>query len=140
MMSRDIKFRVWLKKQNKMVEVHKINFQDRVITHYLDDLPFPTLIKCSFDDVELMQYTGLKDKNGKEIYEGDIIDIHQTVNGQNLFVVEITNTGLVIPRYAYKQGFKYQYDIRELLEVNEYDKEIEIIGNIYENPELLEVE
>lgn len=139
-MSREIKFRAWLKKQKKMVEVHKIDFQDRVITHYLDDLPFPTLIKCSFDDVELMQYTGIKDKNGKEIYEGDIIDIHQTVNGRNLFVVEITNTGLVIPRYAYKQGFKYQYDIRELLEVNEYDKEIEVIGNIYDNPELLEVE
>lgn len=136
---REIKFRAFVKKRNKIVNVDKINFEEKYITRYLDDLPFPTLVKYPFEDIVLMQYAGIKDKNGKEIYEGDIVNIHQTVNGENVFVIEITNTGLVIPSYRFDRNYKYQYNIRELLEVDEYEKEIEVIGNIYENPELLEV-
>lgn len=82
------------------------------------------------------QYTGLKDKNGKEIYEGDIIDIHQTVNGYNQFVIEYY-TYKFSARYYDKDkkviGSLYNYDLDELFEINEFEKELEIVGNIYES-------
>lgn len=136
-MSREIKFRAWLKDDKRMVEVRSIDFHEEgniITVNYNDIFGF----EFNENEIELMQYTGLKDKNGKEIYEGDIIDIHQTVNGQSVFVIEVTNTGLVIPRYAFDKNYKYEYNIRELLEFDEYDKEIEIIGNVWENKELLE--
>lgn len=90
----------------------------------------------------VMQCTGLKDKNGKEIYDGDIIDIHQTVNGCNLFVITWGDVG-ISARYLIDSEMlrEYEYDIKELLEVNigKYEKSVEVVGNIYENDELLEV-
>lgn len=136
-MSREIKLRAWLKDDKRMVEVEEIHFRHQLIEYY-DGNYDDCWLEKDFDKIELMQYTGLKDKNGKEIYEGDIIDIHQTVNGQSIFVIEVTNTGLVIPRYAFDKNYKYEYNIRELLEFDEYDKEIEVIGNVWENRELLE--
>lgn len=81
------------------------------------------------------QYTGLTDKNGKKIFEGDILDIHQTVNGYNQFVVEY-DTYKFSARY-YNQEKKeiycwYSYDLDELFEVSELEKELEVIGNIYD--------
>jgi phage terminase large subunit len=71
------------------------------------------------------------DKNEIELSDGDIIDIHQTVNGQNLFVVYINEEGEY--SVTYLNGRTYEYDVMELLENSEMfsdEKTIEIIGNI----------
>ena len=126
-------FRAWLKDENKMVEVTSLNLTTKRIMYDIYKMK-------SFDEIILMQSTSLKDKNGKEIFEGDIINIHQTVNGENLFVITIDSIDGIVPVYNFNRTKKYEYDVKELLEVNERDKEIEVVGNIYENKELIENE
>ena len=89
-----------------------------------------------FSDVILMQSTGLKDKNGKEIFEGDIIK-----NGQDVMCMKKHNT---LGFYIEEKGkVEFIADCADLEEFEEDAKEvannIEIIGNVYENPKLLEV-
>lgn len=69
------------------------------------------------------------DRNNIEITKGSIIDIHQTVNGQNIFVILKIEPLVVV--YGYDLTREYEYDAMELLDINNYSKEIEIIGNIY---------
>jgi len=71
------------------------------------------------------------DKNNIELTDGSIINIHQTVNGENLFIV-MTVDPLDI-RYARDINLKYQYDKEELLDNHQmFDDEVdfEIVGNI----------
>ena len=81
------------------------------------------------------QFTGLYDKDKKPIYEGDIIDIHQTINGYNQFVIEYKDYGFGAKYYNQKENKAirwYEYDLDELFDVNESEKEIEVIGNIHD--------
>lgn len=134
-MSREIKFRVYDKDFKKMRYLNSshdfICFDENGNGYYHN---MQTGLGEWFSD--LMQYTGLKDKNGVEIYEGDLIDIHQTVNGYNQFVIQYDNYKFSARYYNQKAkqilGW-YQYDLDELFEINEFEKEIEVIGNIYEN-------
>jgi len=109
---REIKFRAWLKEKKKMMNVNEINFKERDINEAF----------FCFYEIELMQYTGLKDKNGKEIYEGDIvawIDSDGNKRQNKVF---------------FEQGaFRI---CNSCFEISEYG-ELEVIGNVYENPELL---
>lgn len=89
------------------------------------------------NDIHLMQSTGLKDKNGKEIFEGDIltngIDIVDVRNHETLGFYTLVNGREVF--------FGHGTSIEEFEEDIEGFTEIaEILGNIYENPELLEAE
>lgn len=134
-MNREIKFRVYDKDFKRMRYLNSshdfICFDGKGNGYYHN---MQTGLGEWFSD--LMQYTGLKDKNGVEVYEGDIIDIHQTVNGYNQFVIQYDNYKLSARYYNQKTkqilGW-YQYDLDELFEINETEKEIETIGNIYEN-------
>lgn len=133
-MDRKIKFRVYdedLKKMRYLNSSHDFICFDEKGNGYYHNMQ--TGLGEWFSD--LMQYVGLKDKNGVEIYENDIIDIHQTVNGYNQFVIQYDNYKFSARYYNQKTkqilGW-YQYDLDELFEINETEKEIEVIGNIYE--------
>lgn len=78
-------------------------------------------------DYILMQYTGLKDKNGKEIYEGDIISF-----GDNKAVVFYEHAKFRVKYRYYNNCYCYD-DLSDVL----YHNKVEVIGNIYENKELI---
>jgi len=79
-------------------------------------------------DYTLGQFTGLKDKNGVEIYEGDILKIHENKNG--FFEVVFIN--------AYVGGWILKHKDYDVISLGARKQEhCEVIGNIYENPELL---
>ena len=126
-MSREIKFRAWLKEDKKMVNVETMDFTDKSM-QYLEKneiINAYLLKRMSFDDVELMQCTGVKDKNGKEIYEGDIIICKY--GPQIAMEVKWVDEGFrTLGKY---DGDNYVGFVKDSAEV---------IGNVYENKNLLE--
>lgn len=117
---REIKFRAWDKINKEMFNVESINFQERRV--YKDVVSYR-----NFNDIELMQYTGLKDKNNKEIYEGDILS---DGNDEKPYKVIFENGSF---RAEFDGDFdEYSFD---LMDVNLQC--CEVVGNIYENSELL---
>ena len=78
-----------------------------------------------FKDVELMQYTGLKDKNNKEIYEGDIVTLH---NSRYKVIFKTEGARFVLRNDEFEL---------EITFINNNNERMEIVGNIYENSELL---
>lgn len=141
---REIKFRAWSKPNNKMY--FQLNESpcfglyegDRAVS--IEDVLF-----YEKQDFELMQYTGLIDKNGVEIYEGDII----RKKFKDRMIGEFNANGRVIFGKWFA-GFTVNYiyyDVHKLerLSVNKNadawivaNRDMEVIGNIYENPNLLE--
>jgi uncharacterized phage protein (TIGR01671 family) len=124
---REIKFRAWHNTQNVMLQVG----DDYGTENPLDCVMY----KLGGQDVVLMQYTGLKDKNGREIYEGDIVstDLDRPFN-----IVIFRNGSFMFQ--CHDNGKDY-FDLM-LPPDDESDnwKFGEVIGNIYENPELLKGE
>lgn len=134
---REIKFRAWDSEEKKMLLPDGI--------YGGDYSPFPNtniivdLLAESINDnwgadelterYVLMQYTGLQDKNGKEIYEGDIVCVCNNKHGY--FQVIFVN--------AYVGGWLLQHPEGTMSLGARDKKDLEIIGNIYENPELVEV-
>jgi uncharacterized phage protein (TIGR01671 family) len=118
---KEIKFRAW-DKENK--EIYNDFHQTYMFTDSIND----------DNDYILMQYTGLKDKNGKEIYEGDI------VRYKNDFAMlgEPKKTDYTV---EFKQGQFYPFITREQTDSIGYwrmmGEDVEVIGNIYEDKELL---
>jgi hypothetical protein len=112
-MNREIKFRGWDKalKEMSYTPLHSISFNGTLNYGNADFTDYP---------IEIMQFTGLHDKNGKEIYEGDIVEY------------EFAPCGLQRGEFIFNEGTFY---LKGTGKFRPYD--CEIIGNIYENTELL---
>ena len=128
----NLKFRVWDKKLQITGTVSNIDFEYEEVTFCIDDEE--ELETCQpFEDVELMQSTGLFDKNGVEIFEGDIVVGKFYFAGVGYF-----DTGerevIVRNKPVLWEDGKFLCSGFDLSEMNEC---IKVIGNIYENKELL---
>ena len=125
-MNREIKFRAWYKEKKRIGKVLGIGILHKEI--YFSNEDVDCYGHIDFKDIELMQYTGLKDKNNKEVYEGDIVKLR-------------ANHGIGVIKYYDECGaFVVEYIKPRPLAVlgmNYYKEDIEILGNIYKNPELL---
>ena len=129
-MNRDIKFRVWIKNRKEIFEVILIDYVSKQVTYLLERVGHLLNIRHDkFNDVELMQYTGLKDKNNKEIYEGDILF---ESFGEKYYKVVFENG-------SFRVEFKGDFEEHSLDLIDVVAQGCEIVGNIYENPELLKV-
>lgn len=122
------KFRAWHNELCRMMSISDMWFNvDSLGEIGLNDAVMNDYITVSPNEINLMQSTGLKDKNGKEIFEGDVVSI-DTDEFDLLFV-------------KYESGIYWLMDDEECVEhLSDYYKYVSIVGNIYENPELLEVE
>lgn len=116
---REIRFRFWEKNVKRMERCVELN------PFYIGD---GDRLRWNRDEVELMQYTGLKDRNGVEIYEGDIVKCK-----------------IYSREYIGKVTYAEMLAVWFLTDMERSDSELwlcdekEVVGNIYENPELLEV-
>ena len=131
---KEIKFKVFVKSKNKIFDVYGFN-KDKVFIE-TNDSPEHGVNIFDRDDCVLFQFTGLQDVNGEDIYESDIVEFtfftyleteyEETKKGQIIF----DNFG-----FCFKVNEEEIYLLGEL----EFDSQaqIEIIGNIYENPELI---
>lgn len=134
-MSREIKFRAYLKEEKKMVNVETIDFSEKSI-QYLEknEIIDIYLLRTKFlEDIELMQYTRIKDKNGKEIYEGDILKYNFPFDGRLKHVspVKFLETEA---SFGIKDIYGNEIPLYRITANNYF----EVVGNIYENSELLE--
>lgn len=126
-MNREIKFRAWHKDLKKMFKIGQITLEKGTWNFEPNDRDFIGMSIPFQPSFVLMQYTGLHDKNGKEIYEGDIVgdsEIKWTVKWNK-----------------HRMGFCLYPTTKQLYDempINVENKlSFKIIGNIYDNPELL---
>ena len=138
---REIKFRAWDKIQEKMYAVAGISPHNEIMVsekinsgrqwYLVEDIHIKKYQQYGHGDVVLQQFTGLKDKNGEEIYEGDVVRENNELGVSDLHY-----------EIGYKDGHTSMTGINK---GNTYDRHgiwnlissLEIIGNIYSNPELL---
>lgn len=132
-MSREIKFRAWNKDSKEWVD----DISQQVLQIYLgmDGEIIATdgdNIWNNIENLELNQYTGMKDKDGKEIYEGDLLE-HDDFDGIAWATYEPNEVV-----YDDEEGIVcFKNDSPNLLS---YYRNLKVVGNIYENPELLKGE
>ena len=119
-MSREIKFRAWDKRHNSMEYINDLYWFEENGIHDFND-----------DNYVFMQNTGLKDKNGKEIYDSDIVKV--TWGSGKIVFYEV--------KYCESLGYHYLRDTKnkeddDIICIYDYSQ-MDVIGNVFDNPELL---
>jgi len=123
---REIKFRVWNREEKKMVAVSSISFKDGIMWFAAPKGEGKNIHEIVIDGV-LMQFTGLHDKNGKEIWEGDVVWIFETTRA----VIKYIGAGFEAESLTETYG-----DKPKTYGWNSF-KNFLVLDNIYSNPELL---
>lgn len=119
------KFRTWFKQGSKMVNVATIDFLEKEVKSHAN-------VMYSFDEIELMQSTGLIDKNGEEIFEGDVLLTYDD---------ELAKVYWDDALAGWFVDFIYETaELSEVADLQSSRSICKIIGNIYENLEFLERE
>lgn len=121
------KYRVWDKELQTMLDVSLIDFKKRVLVG--EHWEFGETNLMNFDEIELMQSTGLFDRNGKEVFVSDIVKCTRGCLHEVYLEKEYGGTFIGGMPAIYLKGLSEGYA---------WTEDEEIIGNIYENPELLE--
>lgn len=120
------RFRAWDKEFKEMVQVYALVFDEQIIKATYKN---GNVVKEDIKNYVLMQSTGLRDKNGKEIFEGDVVKMAKNVYSEPTYYEVVRHRG-----GAYRLESK-QYGCELWLR----HTDCEIAGDIYKNPELLEV-
>ena len=136
-MSREIKFAFWHKTKKEMWHVESIDWRTKEVSNGGD--------VASLDDGDLLQFTGLLDKNGKEIFKGDLLIFYVRVDadiddagqvysckGQVIF----DNGAFIIENLEPKVRPFFYFDW-DKMKIGEHCEELSVGGNLYQNPELL---
>ena len=125
---REFKMKAWLKKENKMVAIIGMDFNYEYIRYTEDGNLFNENYKtASFKDIELLQFSGAKDKAGQELYEADVIKFNDGID--DIY-------GLI--SYDDEDG-TYRVSYENVTEhLSNMAGDFEIVGNIFENPDLHE--
>ena len=135
---REIKFRFWnrIGKSFKYSWRYNITHDGKLLSYDPEMMDYDEEIEFEKTIIAPQQYTGLKDKNGKEIYEGDILLSVNETKVEFLYLIEFQQGTFRNP-YLYRRikDSKVSEVVGRAYNIDLSDKEI--IGNIFENPDLL---